>query len=65
MSTEDKVGLGILWFYFSLVGFIISGWIMNLLFFIRLESLDVTFSNIIRIIGVVIPPIGAICGWFL
>lgn len=28
MSTEDKVGLGILGFYFSLVGFVISGWII-------------------------------------
>lgn len=65
MSTEDKVRLGILGFYFSLVGFVISGWIINLLFLVRLESFDVTFSNIVRIIGVVMPPIGAICGWFL
>lgn len=65
MCSSEKIGYLILGIYFSLVGLLCSGWIMNFLFLIRLESVEMTFTNIIRIIGVVMPPIGAICGWFL
>lgn len=65
MCSSAKIGLGIPGIYLSLIGLLYSGWIMNFLFLIRLESVEMTFTNIIRIIGVVVAPIGAICGWFL
>lgn len=64
METKDKVGLGLIIFGAIMLLLIASGWVMNIIDLVQLESIVFCGEHIMRIIGIFIAPIGAFMGWF-
>lgn len=54
-----SVGVFIVWLVVGIFGMI--GWIMNIAKLFGAESI---FIAVIRVIGIFVPPAGAVLGWF-
>lgn len=48
----------------ALLGLAIIGWIMNIVTIIAISGEPITGMFIIRCIGVIVGPVGAVLGWF-
>lgn len=57
------IGVFLLWL--SIVGLVFTGWVFNIQFLMGLENVSVTIPLVLRIIGVVIVPLGSLLGWIL
>lgn len=64
MSTAIA-GLLVIGFYFTLVGTIVYGWFLNLQALLNIEPWIWSAKSIIGIIGIPVPPLGAIMGYFI
>lgn len=64
LTLREKAGLAavVAWVVFTLL--MIAGWIMNLAAIIPLLDGDFTPLLIVRIVGVILFPLGAVLGWF-
>ena len=66
MNAEAKQTAALIWVLFWIVVIIagVVGWVLNLIQLFGMWSQEITTELVIRIIGVPIPIIGAIAGWF-
>lgn len=55
--------IGVLIFILSFV-WVAIGWIKNIMFLVGATSLEFTGEIIVRVVGIFIPLIGTIMGWF-
>ena len=56
--------MGILYTYFFIVLMAIVGWVMNIIAIVHTASDVVTGMFIARVVGVFVPFVGAVLGWF-
>ena len=66
MNKRNKYmtgGISYLIFMFSLLVFVLIGWVMNIMDLVKMD-LTLTGLCVLKIIGVFIPPLGAVMGWF-
>ena len=57
------MGIAAILFYLAIIVGTIWGWIINLKYVMNLQSVQ-TVGDMIHIIGIFLPPLGAIMGWF-
>jgi len=50
--------------YLVVLIFILSGWVMNILTTIEHSNDPINVMMILRFIGIIVAPLGAILGWF-
>ncbi len=64
MSFLEKFTIGYALFIIILAILVAIGWVMNVIDLVRWNA-DITAEFIIRVIGIFVPPLGAIMGWFI
>jgi len=68
-NVKDKMAAGLVftWIAFlcGVVMIVVSGWVMNIMALAALTVSETTFGalEVLRVVGVVIIPIGAVMGW--
>jgi len=63
MIKKQKWNVAIAFLIFIIAMLATGGWILNIVKLVHLDSLAFTWINIVRIIGVFFPPLGAILGY--
>jgi hypothetical protein len=51
-------------FYLAIIVFCVGGWILNVVHIVKLPTIVFTGEVIVRVVGIFLPPLGAIMGWF-
>lgn len=64
MDFEDNITIGFGLFVLVVGLLAIGGWVANIIKVFGLWAAPVTAEIIVRLIGVVFPPLGAIAGYF-
>ena len=49
---------------FALVLAMVAGWVMNIITLVGMISGDITAEFILRVVGIFVPVIGGVMGWF-
>ncbi len=60
----EKLGLSAVLIYFLVLILAISGYVMNIMEIISSWGNGVTAMFLTRLVGVIVPALGAIVGWF-
>ena len=62
LGTVGLLGFVLLWFTVAILG--VTGWVMNLITVFHTANDPITGTFILRCVGIIAFPIGAILGWF-